>query len=163
MRLEMRITELRADDLKLVLRLARTIWPAAYANVLTPAQIENLLDRIYSDENLRTEFAAGHRFWAAWQDTEPVGYASGYREGGIVWLKKLYVLPDRQGHGIGRALMESVIAGFAPVLDLRLFVNGNNIAAQRFYERTGFACIGEQAVRMGDYTFTDKIYRRISR
>lgn len=156
----MDIRELGSDGLHIVAGLAHAIWPTAYAGILTPAQIDNLLLRIYSLDNLESELAAGHRFWVAHNGTA-AGYASAYHEGGIVWLKKLYVLPDRQGKGIGRALVDTVISAFAPVRDLRLYVNDRNIAAQRFYEKNGFVCIAEEPVRMGDYGFTDKVYRRL--
>jgi diamine N-acetyltransferase len=156
----MHIAELKPSERAVVAALAHVIWPVAYASILTPAQIDNLLLRIYSDENLRTEMAAGHRFWVAY-DGGPAGFASAYRDADVVWLKKLYVLPARQGTGIGRALIDAAITAFAPVRDLRLYVNDHNIAAQRFYERSGFTCIGEEAVRMGDYGFTDKIYRHL--
>ena len=156
----MRIEPLDEAGLSTVSLLAHRIWPAAYAGILTPAQIDNLLSRIYSPENLRREWVDGHRFWLA-HDDEPVGYASAYRDDGIVWLKKLYVLPQCQGRGIGRALMEAATAAFMPARELRLLVNSGNLPAQRFYERQGFARLAEMPVRMGDFEFVDYVYGRV--
>ncbi len=151
---------LDASQLPLVIDLARRIWPAAYAGVLAPGQIDNLLMRIYSAENLTAELAAGHRFWAAYDDGVPVGYASGYRDGTVVWIKKLYVLPQCQGRGIGRILMETIVTAFAPSEEVRLLVNNGNVAAQAFYSRCGFERIAAVPVKMGDFGFTDFVYRR---
>ena len=74
------IHPLALADMPLVRALARRIWPVAYAGILTPAQIENLLRRIYDVGSLEKEWAEGHRIWAAYDDGVPVGYASGYRE-----------------------------------------------------------------------------------
>lgn len=145
-------------DMPLVRALARRIWPVAYAGILTPEQIENLLTRIYEVENLQKEWAEGHRFWAACDDGLAVGYASGYREDAAVWLKKLYVLPECQGRGVGRALMQTVIEAFAPAEEIRLLVNSGNHAAQAFYTRCGFSCAAEVPVQMGDFQFTDFVY-----
>lgn len=152
------IRPLALADMPLVRALARRIWPAAYAGILTPAQIENLLMRIYDVGSLEKEWADGHRFWVAWDGGVAVGYASGYREGAAIWLKKLYVLPDCQGRGVGRALMQSVIDAFVPAEEIRLLVNSGNHAAQKFYARCGFAFAGEVPVQMGDFNFTDYVY-----
>lgn len=159
--MESLIRPLGAADRTLVIDLSRRIWPHAYAGVLAPEQIENILARIYNEENLAGEMAAGHRFWAAEEKGEALGFASGYRDGDTVWIKKLYVLPQCQGRGIGRLLMETVITAFAPVAQARLLVNSGNLAAQRFYERCGFTRAESVPVRMGDFDFTDYVYVRI--
>jgi GNAT superfamily N-acetyltransferase len=157
-RAAMEIRPLTAADLSLVSDLSRRIWPLAYAGILTPTQIDNILARIYSVDNLKTEMAGGHRFWAAYDGGGALGFASGYRDGAAIWIKKLYVLSEAQGCGIGRALIEVVIAAFAPASDARLLVNSGNIAAQAAYERLGFARAATLPVTMGDYDFTDYLY-----
>lgn len=148
------------SDMALVIDLARRSWPVAYAEILSPEQIANLLMRIYNRENLEKEQAEGHRFWAAYLDGVAAGFASGYREGEAIWIKKLYVLPDCQGRGIGRALMDVIIGAFRPADEIRLLVNNRNLAAQRFYERCGFTRADAVPVMMGDFAFTDYIFVR---
>lgn len=152
------VRPLSACDMPLVIELSRRIWPVAYAGVLTPEQIENLLLRIYNEESLGKELSAGHRFWAAEEDGIPLGYASGYRDGATIWIKKLYVLAAQQGRGIGRLLIDTVIKAFLPADDVRLLVNSGNLTAQRFYERNGFSRLAHVPVRMGDFDFTDFVY-----
>jgi Acetyltransferases len=152
------IRSLTEADFALIQDLARRIWPVAYGSILSSEQLENLLTRIYCAENLAAELAAGHRFWGAFEDGRALGYASGYRTGETVWIKKLYVLPQAQGNGAGRSLMEAVTAAFAPVREARLYVNSHNLAAQEFYVRMGFANGGETPVQMGDFTFTDYVF-----
>ncbi len=156
----MEIRPLAEAELSLVIDLSRRIWPVAYAGVLTEGQIENILSRIYTLENLHAEIAAGHRFWAVFEQDVAQGYASGYRDGDVVWIKKLYVLPEVQGRGLGRALIDTVIAAFTPAKEARLLVNNGNRAAQAAYERLGFAKAADVPVTMGDYVFTDFLYRK---
>lgn len=151
---------LSAADFPLVIDLATRIWPAAYEGNLTAEQLDNLLSRIYCPANLSEELASGHRFWAAYDGDTALGFASGYKEQQIVWIKKLYVLPEAQGRGIGRGLMQTVIAAFAPIEEVRLFVNGDNAAAIAFYEKCGFVRAATVPVRMGDFDFTDYIYAK---
>lgn len=152
------IRALSPSEFPIVIALARAVWPVAFAGVLTPAQIDNILARIYTPENLAQEWAAGHRFWIAAQNRTPQGFVSGYRDGDAAWVKKLYILPAEQGKGLGRALIQAVAAHFAPVRELRLLVNDGNTAAQAAYERLGFVRAATLPVRMGDHDFSDYLY-----
>ncbi len=152
------ICSLTEADFPLVIDLAYRVWPQAYADVLTPAQIANILASIYSPHNLRAEYAAGHRFWAAYDGAVALGFASGYRDGAAVWIKKLYVLPEAQRRGVGRMLMATVVDAFAPAAEIHLLVNNGNLAAQAAYARLGFTKAAEVPVKMGDYAFTDFLF-----
>ncbi|NBO20167.1 MAG: GNAT family N-acetyltransferase [Proteobacteria bacterium] len=142
----------------MVQALAHAIWPIAYASILRPEQVQNMLERIYALENLQAEMQSGHRFFIAWEGFEPLGYASAYKEGDTVWVKKLYVQPDRQGEGIGSQLMQAAVSALSPAREVSLLVNSNNTPAMTYYERSGFSRSGETPVQMGDYHFTDYIY-----
>lgn len=147
-------------DIPAIVALAQTIWPQAYAGILRDEHIENLLANIYTPANLAQEMGEGHRFWLARAQGAPVGFASAYREAGILWLKKLYVLPQLQGGGIGRALMHAAQAAFPGCREMRLYVNARNIPAQQFYRHTGFRLLEEAEVQMGDHHFIDYIFSR---
>ena len=158
----MDIRPLTTDDLPLIIDIAHRTWPVSYAGVLTPEQITNMLANIYSLPNLAREMAQGHRFWAAYAADEPIGFVSAYREENIIWLRKLYILPDRQGQGIGKALMQTALTALGPADYHRLLVNRDNIAAQSFYKRLGFSLLSETHARMGDFDFIDFIFSRSS-
>jgi putative acetyltransferase len=53
----------------------------------------------------------------------------------------IFVYPEWQGKGIGRALMD-MARGIHGTLELEVFKE--NLKAQRFYERYGFVGIGER-------------------
>jgi ribosomal protein S18 acetylase RimI-like enzyme len=157
----MAITAPLADtQLAVVIALAHRIWPHSYAGILTPAQIDHLLQHIYTETNLQHEIRSGHRFWLAYENKEAVGFASAYRDDDILWLRKLYVLPEMQGRGIGASLTQTAIQAFAGAKEMRLLVNKKNLAAQAFYSKNGFQCIEELTVQMGDYHFLDRVYAR---
>ncbi len=148
------------QDLAIVRDLAHRIWPESYTHFLSPEQIDNMLARIYSLDALHAEAAKGHRFFIAYQNAAPVGYASAYREGGVAWLKKLYLLSDCRGTGAGVQLLTAALAPFTDVTEQRLLVNPDNSGARAFYERLGFAHVDDMQVEMGDYRFTDCVYAR---
>lgn len=65
------------------------------------------------------------------EDDEPCGFIA-FRAG---WIDHLYVHPERQGQGIGTALIGTAQAAFP---ELHLWVFQRNLAARRFYEARGF-------------------------
>ena len=77
-------------------------------------------------------------------------------------LKRIYALSGWQNAGIGRKLMEAVIAEARSRGAARLYlcVYEVNVAAQRFYARLGFSRVGTQAFMVGDRAFTDWILAR---
>lgn len=54
--------------------------------------------------------AAAERLWLAREDGRLVGCLFGARRGEALYLSKLAVAPERQGRGIGRALVEAAAA-----------------------------------------------------
>ncbi len=152
------IQPINTEGLTEIVHLAHQAWPLAYQNILTDEQIDNILMRIYSLENLQQEMKDGHVFYLASLSEQAQGFASGYKHADTIWLKKLYVLSEAQGHGIGSKLMASIVKHFSPAKELRLNVNSGNLAAQHFYQSKGMICQEEVSVIMGDYRFTDKIY-----
>ncbi|GAA0544322.1 ribosomal protein S18 acetylase RimI-like enzyme [Rhizomicrobium palustre] len=154
------VKPLGSDDFSLIETLACRIWPSAYDGILSPEQIENILSKIYNPANLAQELGDGHRFWGAFMGAAALGFASGYRKGAVIWIKKLYVLPEAQGTGVGKLLLQAAIDGFSPGEEARLYVNGGNTSAQGFYVRQGFSHADTVKVRMGDYDFTDFIFAK---
>ena len=142
------------DDIPTIGYLAQQIWPVTYGAILSEGQLKYMLERNYSPESLNEQITKlNHRFLIAELDEEAVGFASfGTTEDlGIQKLHKIYVLPQTQGKGVGRALLDFVIE---QVLDegdhtLHLNVNRHN-KAKDFYEKLGFRVIQEVDIEIGN-------------
>jgi ribosomal protein S18 acetylase RimI-like enzyme len=91
------------------------------------------VQRRYHDEWFRTECPSVSVIED--DDGTAVGVLWATDEGDHIYLSRIAVLPGAQGRGIGRAVMEDLIARGQPI---RLDVFTNNVRAQRFYERFGF-------------------------
>jgi GNAT superfamily N-acetyltransferase len=137
------ISAAQPAQIPLVQRLAREVWHRHYPSILSVAQIDYMLDRGYSDEALLRfleERDAG--LVLAGCAGEDMGFAAWYRvDPATMKLDKLYVLPQRQGTGVGRALIGHVAerARAAGCSNLTLNVNRANAQAIRAYERCGFS------------------------
>ena len=54
------------------------------------------------------------------------------------WIEQFYILPDWQGRGIGKALLE---VAKSKCKTLRLWTFQQNVPARQFYERNGFVLV----------------------
>lgn len=65
---------------------------------------------------------------------------SDWRNGTVLWIQSVYVLPESRGRGVYRALYEHLrrrVEADPGLKGLRLYVDRRNTAAQRVYERLG--------------------------
>ena len=141
------------DDINTIGFLAQQIWPDAYREILSPEQLRYMLKLFYSPKSLRKQMVGEHhRFLILEQADEPIGFASWSTTDtpGTYKLHKIYVLPGRQGKGLGRTLLQFIFETIRPegATRLRLNVNRHNKARQ-FYERVGFAVVGEEDIDIG--------------
>lgn len=68
---------------------------------------------------------------------------SEWRNGTVLWIQSVYVLPEERGHGIYRALYEHLrrrVEEDSSLKGIRLYVDRRNAAAKRVYERLGMTC-----------------------
>ena len=140
------------QDLSLIRELAHAIWPDTYGTILRKDQLAYMLELIYSQKALEQQVKEGHRFLIIETDGTPQGFAS-FSESekpGVFKLHKLYVLPSKQGAGLGKQLLEHVIRLITALeaSALQLNVNRHN-RARHFYEKLGFRVLREEDIFIG--------------
>lgn len=161
------IKDARVSDIPLIRNLTFKVWPQTYRDLLSPAQIEYMLELMYSEPSLEKQMAEGCNFLIAFDANEPVGFASYQDLGSGYWkLHKIYVLPQQQGKGTGRYIMDHVINKIKEenAEYLQLQVNRQN-KAKDFYEKLGFSVKEEINLDIGngffmtDYVMEKKLNR----
>lgn len=77
-------------------------------------------------------------------------------------LSKFYVHPDHHGQGVANALMRAAldVARRRNRAGIWLGVNNENVRAQRFYARHGFAVVGTKHFRVGGRLEDDFVLER---
>jgi ribosomal protein S18 acetylase RimI-like enzyme len=99
----------------------------------------------------------------------PVGYAMvtppshpALQQEGDIELKRIYLLGPWQGGGNGKDLLDRVfeVTEKRGAKRLLLSVYEKNVRAVGFYERAGFAAIGETVFMVGPVPFRDLVYAR---
>ena len=158
------ISEATEADIPVLFELAERTWWPAYEKILTAGQIRFMLNTIYSRETILHEMKCGTQVFLLLKEEDvPRAFASfGPRaeDDPVFKLHKLYVLPDQQGKGYGKALIDDIrnrlLRKNFHVLDLN--VNRNN-PARFYYEKTGFRIIREEDIPIGPYWMNDYVMR----
>jgi diamine N-acetyltransferase len=153
-------------DIPGLIALQARIWEPTYRAILSPAQITYMFDRTYSPESLLSQMTEqGHTFLLVESEQAGLlGFASfgpAADEPETAKLHKIYVLPQTQGGGLGRALLTEVEVRVRALGGrvLRLNVNRHN-RARDFYERYGFAVVREEDITIGPYWMNDFVMEK---
>jgi ribosomal protein S18 acetylase RimI-like enzyme len=146
----MEIVSAKIDDIPAIQHIASITWPVAYIDILTPRQTEYMLNMMYSHQTLLKQVTEeGHLFYLLKDDSKKIGFAGispySYTSSAIpananIWkLHKLYLLPEAQGTGAGKKLMDHCLTEIKTHGGnyLVLNVNRENKAFQ-FYLKNGF-------------------------
>jgi RsiW-degrading membrane proteinase PrsW (M82 family)/ribosomal protein S18 acetylase RimI-like enzyme len=142
-------------DVLLIRELSLQVWPQTYAGILSPEQIQYMLQEMYSEAALHRQMQDNHHFFIVYNAGIPIGFASySETEPNIFKLHKIYILPLQQGRGTGRFVIEQLIEKIKEegATALRLNVNRNNPALS-FYEKLGFVSIREEDIDIGNGYF----------
>ncbi len=152
---ETRIRIIGPDELPVVIALARRIWNAYYPGIISQAQIDYMLAVWYDEGAMRREMSGrGVTYALIERGGAPVGYV-GFEtqpESSVLFLSKLYLLPEQHGQGAGRLALEWVRAQARARGDtvLRLRVNKKNAPAIRAYLRAGFIFVEDICSDIGN-------------
>jgi ribosomal protein S18 acetylase RimI-like enzyme len=77
------------------------------------------------------------RFWVATHAERAVGFGSAWVRSGLCYLSGLFVLPEWQGRGVGRGLLERALQGPAPAGAMAVISSAANPVSNRLYARHG--------------------------
>ncbi len=104
------IREATKKDIPVIQQLAHEIWPTAYGEILHSGQLNYMLELIYSETSLHKQFDSNHIFLILEEAKRPIAFASYNKlNDGIFKLQKIYALPQEQGKGIGKMLINYII------------------------------------------------------
>lgn len=151
------------SDIHTIRTMANVTFRHTYREILTPQQMEYMMDWMYSEESLRRQMETqGHQFWVLSVWGEDVGYVSfnieDEDEASILFhLQKIYLLPEYQGQGIGAQLLKHAEACMKEragnkLAHYELNVNRNNRAVT-FYKHMGLS-----KDREGDFPIGNGFY-----
>ena len=150
-------------DIMVIHDMAEVVFRHTYREILSPEQMDYMMDWMYSPANLKKQLEDGHVYFIAYRDGNPCAYVSvqpdGTGDGGrmLFHLHKIYVMPSEQGSGLGRKMFAQALSYASSVADGRpasveLNVNRNNPAVG-FYRHLGL-----RILRQGDFHIGNGFY-----
>ena len=162
----MHLFQIQISDLPIVIDLTRKIWPVAYGEIISKAQLDYMIDKFYNETALRELIEVkNHVFYLAQDDkSNYVGFVS-YEincELHKTKIHKIYVLPETQGTGLGRLFFELVKTKAIENNQKGIFLNVNKYNnAQQFYSKLGFKITKEEVIDIGNNYVMDDFVMEI--
>lgn len=152
------------EQLVEVQKLAQVIWPATYNTILSQEQFDYMMEMMYSIPSLEKQFENGKVFLLVQDENRFVAFASyelHIENSNATKIHKLYVLPETQGKGIGKKLIDIIKEISRKENDeiLQLTVNRHN-KAKDFYLKYGFTIKEEKTFEIGNgYVMDDYVMK----
>jgi len=156
-------------DLESIRRITWQSWISAYASFIPESDLKAYFDIHYTEGAFLSMFddplAQG---FVAETDDQIAGYARLFfnREENRLYVPSLYFLPDFQGQGMGRQLLETAeeYAAEKGLDELWIGVMVKNNQALVFYRKVGFQFVREEPFTMGKTTVSHLIgYKKLGR
>ena len=153
------LEKINKNQLPIVKDLAYAIWPFDYREILSAEQLNYMLDNFYSIENLENQMDKGQVFELLFEDSNVVGFVAyeiNCKETGLLKIHKIYLLPETQGKGFGKFMMDELIKIAKTNHQKGVFLNVNKYnKAQFFYQKLGFIITKEEVIDIGNNYIMD--------
>lgn len=158
----MKLIQIKANQLPIIIELTKKIWPVAYGTILSKAQLDFMIQKFYNETALQELIQKGHIFYLAQDEKENyVGFVS-YEINSVpdkTKIHKIYVLPETQGTGLGRQFFELVKEQAKENNQKAIFLNVNKYNnALHFYTKLGFSFVNDEVIDIGEgYVMDDYV------
>lgn len=144
--------------LPIIRSIAYRTWPETFESILSPEQIMYMLEQMYSIDSLKAQVGEkGHQFILAKSGQEYLGFAGielNYAAASQTKIHKIYILPEAQGKGIGKALFAEITQRAKQAGNQKLLLNVNrHNKAVHFYENIGFSIANTEDIDIGNGFF----------
>lgn len=158
----MKLVKANSEHIPIIIELTKKIWPVAYGEILSKAQLDYMIEKFYNETALRELIQKGHVFYLAQDDKDiHVGFVS-YEinsKPNKTKIHKIYVLPETQGTGLGRQFFELVKEKALENSQNTIFLNVNKYNnAIDFYTKLGFTKVKDEVIDIGNgYVMDDYV------
>lgn len=136
---DLKLITASVNDISEITQLAKIVWNQHYSAIISQAQIDYMLNLMYSEQSLTEQMTLkGHRFYFVNSNGINIGFISVNEEQPSEWfLNKFYVDQTKASKGIGAAAFNKLLHILSPK-KITLTVNRQNYKSINFYFKTGF-------------------------
>ncbi|KQB37145.1 GNAT family N-acetyltransferase [Flavobacterium aquidurense] len=161
-----KITAATINDIKQIQNIVNITWPITYGEILSKEQLDYMLGLFYSTEALIEQYNEEIQlFYMIDEDETNIGFIGiehKYNGEAITKIHKIYLLPETQGKGIGKKVIDEIekLALQNNSTALSLNVNRFN-PALGFYKKIGFEVKEEVDIEIGNgYLMEDYVMKK---
>jgi GNAT superfamily N-acetyltransferase len=148
------IRQAKATDFGIIREIAYQTWPVAYGTILSKVQLRFMLDKFYSLEYLYLNTQQNQLFFIISENEIPLGFVGmehHFDKKPITKIHKIYVLPDKQGNGIGKSAIDFVVNSALENHSNKVILNVNRFnKAVQFYQKMDFKIIQQIDIEIGN-------------
>lgn len=142
-------------DTALIHELGKLAFYPTYLPFISSEQVDYMFHMMYDEQHLVAQMEQrGDQFFIAYQAQIALGFAScqlNYDTAESAKLHKLYVLPERQVKGVGKALLAQVEQFARANAQKQLVLNVNRYnKALDFYLHMGYSVAKEEDIPIGN-------------
>ncbi|MBR6101063.1 MAG: GNAT family N-acetyltransferase [Ruminococcus sp.] len=142
------------EELRSNAELAASIWREHFTSIITPEQIEYMLEQFQSFEAMKRQTETEHyEYYGFFLDGEQQGYFAVADKGdGTLFLSKLYLRREARGKGYASRMFDRIkeIGREKGLSSVWLTVNRRNDSTVAVYRHWGMEVIREQCADIGD-------------
>ncbi|MGE6355101.1 GNAT family N-acetyltransferase [Flavobacterium sp. NPDC079362] len=160
------ISEVTINDIKQIQNIVNITWPITYGEILSKEQLDYMLGLFYSTEALTEQYNKKVQlFYMIDEDEANIGFIGiehNYNGQAATKIHKIYLLPETQGKGIGKKVVDEIekLAKNNNSKALLLNVNRFNTALG-FYKKIGFEVAQEVDIEIGNgYLMEDYVMEK---
>lgn len=141
-------------DIPLLRELAEKSWKSAYANILSPEQIDYMLAEMYSEKEISSQLQnSDYHYYLILSNEIPAGFM-GFElnyEQDTTKLHRIYLLEEFKGQGLGKKGLNLLKEKVKENINHRIILNVNkNNPAIKIYESQGFKVFSEGIFDIGN-------------
>lgn len=160
------ISEATSSDIKQIQNIVHITWPITYGEILSKEQLDYMLDLFYSDEALTLQYNKREQlFYMIYEDKTDLGFIGiehNYSGKALTKIHKIYLLPETQGRGIGKKVIDEIAKLALDNNSKTLVLNVNRFnTALGFYKKIGFEVKEEVDIEIGNgYLMEDYVMEK---
>lgn len=144
------------NEISLIQEIARKSWEVAYHDILSQAQMDYMLENMYSYNEITANLKNPNYYYFLIIDEISnsaegfVGFENHY-EDETTKLHRIYLTPESKGKGFGKMALQFLKQQIEEAGDKRIILNVNKEnSARQFYESQGFKVYDEGVFDIGN-------------
>lgn len=160
------ISKATISDIKQIQNIVHITWPITYGEILSKEQLDYMLDLFYSDEALIDQYNKKEQLFYMIYEGETnlgfIGIEHDYNGEALTKIHKIYLLPETQGKGIGKKVIDEIEKLALDNNSTALILNVNRFnTALGFYKKIGFEVVDEVNIDIGNgYLMEDYVMEK---